>query len=365
MKKIVFALSALVLLAACDSDGYKIRGSFTSAKEGTVVYMAQPDEQYTVVDSAVINNGKFEFTGARCNRTVRMLFVPDKAVGGPVVLEPGVVDVEFGATLKRGGTDGNTILQRFMEAKEHLQALEEVTSPNFLKTMPMDKAVYDSLVVVRNNSRDALAEYAFLAIERNIGNNLGMFILTRSYSFIDAERVEPLLQLVPEFLRDVRYNLVRNYISLRAKCNRQRSTTAVGKQYLNFELSNIGGEKVLFSSVLEGSRYTLLQFWASWCASCRVELPAFNKLEKKYGKKGFTFVGVSLDSSNEDWRKAVASMGLGGVQLCNPSGGSGEVAAEYGVDAVPANILINNKGVIIARDLSPAELDAIVGEASK
>lgn len=362
MKRVFAALCAGLLLAACESEGYKIEGTFASAEDGTVVYMTAADEFYTTLDSTVISGGRFEFTGEQNERCVRMLLVPAKAVGGPVVVERGVVNVEIGRELKRGGTSGNIILQRFLEAKEHLQALDDVTSPSFLKAMPMDKSVYDSLVVVRDKARASLAEYASLVIETNIENNLGVYVLSRSYALVDAARLVRLLNKVPSSLRDARYNLVCDYVAVRAKSSEQRTVTAVGQQYLNFELPSRADEKVLFSSLVSKHRYTLLQFWASWCASCRVELPEFDKLREEYAVKGFALVGVSLDTDAAAWRGALASLALGGVQLCSPSGGSGEVAAEYGVDAVPANLLINNKGVIVARDVSPSELDSILNE---
>lgn len=363
MTRTLFFLFVAATLVSCGSDGFKIKGFFPAAEDGTMVYMTKADENYTTVDSAVVKNGRFEFSGEGGGRTLRMLLAPSKAVGGPVVLEEGVTKVKIDNGLKRVGTDGNVILQRFMDAKEHLQALDYVTSPNYLKAFPVEQSMLDSLLVAREKARAAFSEYATIAFERNVDNELGYFIITRSYTLLDATQVEPLLAYVPEYLRDARYDIVHGYVSLRTKSIAQKRQTAVGRSYLNFELSEISDKKVLFSSVVEKNRYTLLQFWAGWCGPCRAELPAIDKLHKKFSGKGFAFVCVSLDTDAEEWRKAVFSLRLGGVQLCNPAGGSAEVASEYGVDAVPANVLVNGEGTIIARDLSPEELEKLLFDA--
>ena len=147
MKKLLPVLSALILLASCDNDGYTIKGSFPGAEDGTVVYMSAADEFFTTIDSAVINNGCFEFNGGYYDRILRMLLVAGKAVGGPVVVEKGVINVKIDKTIERGGTEGNAILQRFMDASEHYEGLVDITSPTYVKSMPLDKNVYDSLVV--------------------------------------------------------------------------------------------------------------------------------------------------------------------------------------------------------------------------
>lgn len=366
MKRSLFAILAVLVLASCENDGYKIEGTFLAAEDGSVVYMTADDELYTTIDSAVVTNGKFCFTGGYHDRALRMLLVPSKAIGGPVVVEKGVIDVEFAkGYMKRGGTDGNHILQRFIEANDRLNRLEEVTSPAFLKAMPVDKNVYDSLVVVRDTERRALTAYAYLAIEKNIDNGLGLYLITKSYKMLAPNLLAPLMERVPQYLRNGRYGVVNDYVTVALECDKQKVATAVGKEFLDFELPDYNGKNVLFSSVVNSKRYTLLQFWASWCAPCRMELPELNRVYEKYAKKGFSAVGVSLDSNPDEWKTAVSSLKLSWLQLNKPANGSSEVAAAYGVSSVPSNVLINNKGIIIARDITPAELASLLGESFK
>lgn len=364
MKKIFFLLLIAVFVAACGGDGYKITGTFEAAPDGTVVYMMNPNEGLAVVDSAVVVAGSFEFAGGYYERSVRMLLAESEGVGGPVVLETGDIWVKIDkAAVVRGGTEGNDILQRFVEAGEYVGNLERATSPAFVKNMSVGEAMLDSLVDARETAKVNLAEYSLLAIESNIDNGLGFYILTQTYQKIDVARLANILSRLPLYLHSARYDVMNAYATHRLQAERKRALTAVGQQYLNFELPDLSDKKVLFSNVVEAGKYTLLQFWASWCAPCRAELPAIEALYKKYGRRGLNVVGLSLDSDIKECRNAVAALGLSFTQLCNPAGGSSEVATEYGIDVIPSNILINNKGVILGRNLSPAELDTLLGEA--
>lgn len=363
MKNIIFPLFIVLFVASCSSDGYKIKGSFPSAPEGTVVYLLNPNNELAVEDSAVVDGGKFEFAGGFHERSVRMLLAESAVAGGPVVLEPGIVYVKVDGGVVRGGTDGNEILQRFLAAYERVEQLESVTSPAFLKTMPIGEAMLDSLVAARDTARNSLVEYSLLAIEQNIDNGLGFYILTRMYDRFETARLVEILSRLPLYLRNSRYDVMKQHANQRSSAAWRRIATAVGREYQNFELPAVGGEQVLFSDIVTKNRYTLLQFWASWCAPCRAELPHLEKLHAKYRKQRVAFVGLSLDSNLAECTTAVEALGLSWLQLCDPTGGSSEVAAAYGVDAIPANVLINDKGVILGRDLSPAELEAILGES--
>lgn len=362
-RRFLYFCASVSMLFSCATGGYEINGYFPTAEDGTVVYMTSADETFTNLDSAVIKNGQFSFSGSSEGRKLCMLLVEKKAIGGPVVIEDGDITVRFGQGMLRGGTHGNDVLQRFVAGKEHLRNLQGVTSPEFLKNMPIGESMLDSLVTARDEAEKNLDTYALFAIEQNINNQLGLYMLSQAYSSMDIENLNAFLVRVPDYLRDARYDIMREYCDHRMASVKRRKATAVGCEYLNFELPDLSDKKVLFSTFVEGNRYTLLQFWASWCAPCLAELPALVKVYDEYKKSGFTVVGVSLDSDKEACAAACAGMKLRWVQLCAPSGGSSELAAAYGVDAIPANILVNDRGTIIARNISPEELARLLKES--
>ena len=106
-----------------------------------------------------------------------------------------------------------------------------------------------------------------------------------------------------------------------------------------------------------------MDFWASWCLPCRRENPnvveAYHKYHKaKFKKaKGFEIFSVSLDNNKDRWVKAIAQDGLEwDYHVSDLKGWQSEAAVIYGVNSIPSQFLINEDGVVIAKNLRGIDL---------
>lgn len=106
----------------------------------------------------------------------------------------------------------------------------------------------------------------------------------------------------------------------------------------------------------------LIDFWASWCGPCRRENPNVVAMYNEHKDAGFDILGVSLDRRFGPWQAAVEKDGLSWTHVSDLKGWQNAVAQQYGVRSVPATVLLDRKGRIVARDLRGAALEAKVAE---
>jgi len=106
----------------------------------------------------------------------------------------------------------------------------------------------------------------------------------------------------------------------------------------------------------------LIDFWASWCGPCMMEMPNVKASYEKYRAKGFNVVGLSFDRDGESWKKAIREKGLDWVHLSDLKFWQSAAAQLYGINSIPASILCDPTGKIIALDLRGEALGAKLKE---
>ncbi len=108
-------------------------------------------------------------------------------------------------------------------------------------------------------------------------------------------------------------------------------------------------------------KVVLLDFWATWCGPCMMEMPNVEAAYKKYKAQGFEIVGISSDESKNDLQKVVKGRNLGWRMIFD--GAEGPINAKYKVVAIPTSFLIGRDGKIAAINLRGPELEPAIKKA--
>jgi peroxiredoxin len=139
--------------------------------------------------------------------------------------------------------------------------------------------------------------------------------------------------------------------------------TAVGQPAPEISLPDPDGKVITLSSFK--GKYVLVDFWAKWCGPCRQENPNVVKAYKQFKGKGFDILGVSLDRTKEDWVKAIKEDGLTWNHVSDLKYFQSQAAQDYNISGIPFSILVDPKGIIVAKNLRGSALQKKLAEVLK
>ena len=129
-----------------------------------------------------------------------------------------------------------------------------------------------------------------------------------------------------------------------------------GQKVPEFTLVDYDGEDKALYDLLGEKDLVLIDFWASWCGPCIADFPELKKLHTAYTDEDFEIVGVSIDSTMEDWKGGVDEHELPWINLGEVKGWEGPVSTMYGVNAIPKGFLVDSQGCIYKKNIRPAAL---------
>ena len=365
MKKLgLIAAAGLMALAACqENNGYTITGTVADATDGEFVYLKTSGRDAVVLDSAVVKGGKFQFKGMpESGALPKVLTYPSKntRIGTLLFLEKGDINVSLTEEHSSAtGTENNDNLTHFMDEYQKMNADMQDFYRSIRSDSTMTEAQREEAWAELDKKEAAQKDFILNQLSSSISKPFGTYLMITFGMSLDTEKLNELLPQIPaEFASNDGIVYLKEYV-------KNATNTAVGKKFVDFTMKTPEGEDVKLSDFIGKDKYVLIDFWASWCGPCRSEMPNVVEAYKQFKAKGFGIVGVSLDQNADQWKKAIKDLNITWPQMSDLKAWQCEGAKLYAVRGIPATVLVDQEGTIVARDLRGEDLAKKLDELFK
>jgi len=365
MKKIFYAFLSLALLVSCGEsiDGFAINGDLRGDLEnGTLIFLKRADEQGRPIDldTARIEEGKFEFRGEAGAPELHYIFIDQHNGNIPVVLEEGAISVsgqkDSLTYTKVKGTPQNDLFADFLETSRSFSDRAMSMSDDMrTATMQQDSAGMTSLRDEYGELQEEAKQFELDFVTENPNALISAILLNRMLTMGILPQAE-VKELYEALSAEIKATAPGK--SIKDKLDKSVATS-IGSKAPNFSAPTPTGEELALNDVL--GKATILDFWAAWCRPCRAENPNVVRVYEKYKEKGLSILGVSLDRKADDWKKAIKDDGLVWNHVSNVQYFD-EIAKLYNVNAIPATFILDENGIIVAKNLRGPALEQKISE---
>ena len=364
MKKL--CILSLVLLAVTSfkqiDNKFEISGKIIGDTTGIVV-LSQIGQNRFDADTSLVVDGKFNITGNReypeafslmTEKPNQRLFIPLS-----IFISPGdIIEIELNTeNIEKSVVKGsflNDEFQRYLNGVEiYRNAQVDQLNAEYEKAKETNETLRMNELKIQIDTifaelRKIRTQKVYEYIKANPKSFVSAYSLYNNRENLSTQQIDELLNLLDKNLYNSKY--IYNIV------NADRNQP--GTKASDFMLKDAQNNEVVFSSFAK-DKVVLMDFWASWCGPCRVANPILEKIYQQYKDKGFEILGISQDRDIQTLQESIEKDRITWINLLDTIGNK-SVKELYNISSLPANLLIDKNGTIVARNVGLSDMEEIV-----
>ncbi len=370
-KKLFPFLLAVLLISSCATkeDGFVVDGTISNYDSGKLFLKQYSQGAFTTIDTAEVQNNSFTFTGELAYPELLFIQVGDNERQiASFFAENTNISINLNADSLQGiKVSGSTAHDEFTAYTDSVKIYREQLKPLYDQWYALQdetddikqKEIEERIEAIMNNQRIFTEDF----VAENTNSIVAAYLLRRELSYnMEVAELDSFIALIDTSLHGSSYML-----ELKEQAETMRAV-AIGQPAPDFALPDTSGNTMALSDLSGDYEYLLLDFWAAWCGPCRQENPNLVAIYEDYHDDGFEILGVSFDRTREDWVKAIHDDNLTWPQISDLQYWQSAAGKLYGIRSIPSNVLLDEDGIIIARNLRGDDLrtkmEELLGEES-
>ncbi len=374
MRKVFTILGAAALLASCgDSNSYTLKGDVSGIEDGTKVYIEKIDITTGMpikVDSTEVKGKSFAFKGKAEDIEQSFISFANQEGRYPFILEKGDIAFTFNAEdITKSGASGTKNNDEFLafskKAEELNRSVIQYQADNqnaFMEAKEKnDRETAEGIINGFMQLAEKLDDYTDGYMDENPNSYTTLVILAQNATS-GAYQKEELVEKYNKLDKTLQETTVGKAFKVTLD-QMQDAKIKIGDKAPDFSAKTPEGKELSLKESL--GKVTIIDFWASWCGPCRAENPKVVAIYNQYHDKGLNIIGVSLDKDKDKWIEAIAKDKLTWNHVSNLMFWQDPVAQEYEIKAIPATFILDENGVVVAKNLRGKKLEAKIQELLK
>lgn len=348
MRNLLAILSVVFIFISCSSgnnqNGFVINGMAPDILNNKMVYLYDFDKDRNI-DSTLVKNGKFQFTGEPSNVRLYGTCNFDKEYLVYFIPEAGKITVSLIDQNLLAGTPLNDELVKFNKEYLNLDEQSNLEFDNIEEMYAEDPEILDQkaqeLIEAHTEKTSALNKKYF---DANKNNTIAKFIYLVWFNILPIDDKEDLITQMGEDLKKT------EFIQEQIESLDNYKKTREGKLFLDFTLEkgNSDGSPASLSDYVGKGKFVLVNFWASWFDPSLDDFEILKEMNKKYKGDKFEILGVAVGDERDSVKNIVAQSEIPWPIIVDTE----EIPLnKYLIEILPESILFGPDGTIIARNL--------------